>query len=140
MDEIAYTSDGAQDARTYLPEIGMLWSAWGIGVVAILLTHGGTSILWCVGVMVALMFLARSLQIRAEKLVPVDKREGNAADVVLRGGTTRDRALRDLAYGSEPMWAAPASAGRRGRWLLPRHFVIAVTILGPVSALLGPRL
>ena len=140
MDEIAYTFDGAQDARTYLPEIGMLWSAWVIGMVVILLTHGGTPILWSVGVMVAPMFLARSLQIRAEKLVPANKREGNAADVVLRGGTTRDRALRDLAYGSEPMRAALASADLSGRWLLPRHFVIAVTFLGLVFALLGPRL
>jgi len=140
LNEIAYTFDGAQDARIYLREIGVLWSVWVIGMVVILLTHGGTLILWSVAVMVALMFLARPLLSRAEKLVPMNKREGNAADVVLRGGTTRDRALRDLAYGSEPMRVALVSAGFSERWLLTRHFVIAVTILGLVFAILGPRL
>jgi hypothetical protein len=140
LDEIAYTFDGARDARIYLREIAVLWSVWVIGMIVILLTNGGTLILWSVAVMVVLMFLARPLLIRAEKLVPENKREGNTADVVLRGGTTRDRALRNLAYGSEPMRVALASAGLSERWLLARHLAIAVTILGLVLALAGQPL
>lgn len=137
MDEIVYTFEGPDDARSYLREIGLLWSVWVVGLVAILLTHGGILILSSIGVIVTLLTLARPLLARTEKLVPVNSREGNAAQAALRGGTTRDRVLRELAYGSEPVRAALDTAGLSQRWLIARHAVVAVTILGLVFVLFG---
>lgn len=139
LDEIEYTFVGPHDARTYLREVGVLWVVWVVGLFAILTTHGATLIIWSVGVVVALLFLARPLLTRTENLVPVNKREGSAAHVALRGGTTRDRVLRELAYGSRPVRAALDAAGLSRNWLVVRHFVIAATMLGLLSVLFWPN-
>jgi len=138
-DDTVYTFDGAEDARTYLGEIALLWSVWIVGMAGVLLTHGGTLILWSIGLLILLLSLGRPLLTRTEALVPVNESEGNAARTVLRGGTTRDRVLRELAYGTRPMRAALAVAGLNRRWLVTRHMVIALTILGLILVLLAPR-
>lgn len=132
MDEIAYNFDGPVDARTYLAEVAMLWLVWVVGLVAVLVSHGAVLIVFSIGLIVVLLVLARPLLVRAEALVPVNKKEGNAAQVALRGGTTRDRVLREFAYGRAPIEAALATAGLNRRWVYARDIVIAVTILGLV--------
>ena len=139
MDEIAYTFDGPQDARTYLREVGLLWLVWVLGLGVILVTSGLPLILVSLGVLATVLLLARPLLSRSESLVPVNAREDKAALSALRGGTTRDRVLRELAYGSEPVRAALAAAGLSKRWLVARHVVVAATILGLVYVLFGPR-
>jgi hypothetical protein len=139
LDEIVYTFDGPQDARTYLRQVGLLWLVWVVGLAVILVTSGTPLILWSLGLMATLLLLARPLLARTESLVPVNARGGNAALSALRGGTTRDRVLRDLAYGSAPVRAALAAAGLSNRWLVARHVVVAVTILGLLYVLFGPR-
>ncbi|MDX2342675.1 MAG: hypothetical protein QNL12_02505 [Acidimicrobiia bacterium] len=139
MNEIVYTFAGPHDARTYLRRVAILWSVWVVGLVVILLTHGVSLIFWSIGVLATIVLLARPLLTRAEALVPVNAREGNAALSALRGGTTRDRALRELAYGSEPVRAALDAAGLSRRWLFARHIVVAITLLGLVYVLFAPR-
>ncbi len=132
MDDISYTFDGPVDARAYLREVGRVWVVWVVGLLAVLATHGTTLILISIGLIVMLLLLARPLLIRAENLVPVNKKEGNAAQIALRGGTTRDRVLREFAYGRTPIQAALTTAGFNRRWVLARDVVIAATIVGLV--------
>ncbi len=139
LHDFAYTFDGAEDARTYLREIALLWSVWIVGMAAVLLSHGGALILWSVGLLILLLSLGRPLLTRAEELVPVNESEVKAVRNALRGGTTRDRVLRELAYGTRPVQAALAIAGLSRRWVVTRHVVVVLTILGLLFVLLAPR-
>jgi hypothetical protein len=127
--EIEYTFSSRRDAREYLREVALLWVVWVVGLVVILLVQGTLLVVTSLVVLVALGVLARPLLPRTEALVPVNKREGGAARAALRGGTTRDRVLRDLAYGDAPVIAALAAAGLSSRWMATRHMVVAVTLI-----------
>lgn len=140
MSEIEYTFSSAADARSYLREVGLLWGVWMVGLVAVLLTHGVTVLIVAVVLFTALLILARPLLPRTERLVPENKREGGAFETVLRGGTTRDRVLRELAYGVAPMEAALQKAGLSSRWVAARHIVIALTLLAFVYVVVVPLL
>ncbi len=140
METIEYTFDGAEDARTYLREIGLLWATWVVGLVAVMITNGVALIGLSVAVIAALILLARPLLPRTEALVPENKVEGGAIETAFRGGTTRDRVLRDLAYGVAPMEAALATAGLSSRWVAARHLVVAVTLLAFVFVVVAPLL
>ncbi|MCP4305892.1 MAG: hypothetical protein GY926_08055 [bacterium] len=139
MEDIAYTFDGPEDARTYLRQVGLLWLVWVVGLTVVLVTSGPPLIWVSIGLIATLLLLARPLLTRSESLVPANAQEDNAAVSALRGGTTRDRVLRELAYGSKPVRAALASAGMSEKWLIARHFVVAATLLGLVYVLFGPR-
>ena len=140
MDEIEYTFNGPGDARSYLREVGKLWGLWVVGLVAVLLSHGIALVVLSIGLLVSLMVLARPLLPRTEALVPVNRKEGGVVESALRGGTTRDRVLRDLAYGIAPIRAALAVAGLDPRWVLARHLVIAITLLAFAGVLVVPLL
>ena len=140
MDKIEYRFSDAQDARAYLGEVARLWAVWVVGLVVILLSHGTVLVVASISVLVGLIVLARPLLPRTEALVPVNKREGGAARAALRGGTTRDRVLRDLAYGDKPMRAALATADLSLWWLAARHSVIAATLIAFVFVVLEPLL
>ena len=140
VEDIEYTFSGADDARTYLREIGLLWGTWLVGLVAIMLTRGAVLIVVATLLFIALLVLARPLLPRTEELVPENKREGGALNAALRGGTTRDRVLRDLAYGVAPMSAALEVVGLSQRWVLARHAVIAATLLAFVYVVVVPLL
>lgn len=133
-----YTFGDEADARRYLREVGLLWLAWIIGLSGLLLSSALALFLWAVVTLGTLLFLARPLQRRAETMVPQNKVEGGKVDTVLRGGTTRDRVLRDLAYGTEPVLAALRTTGHSEHWVFARHVVIAVTLLGFLFVVLGP--
>jgi hypothetical protein len=140
MSEIEYTFSSPADARSYLREVGLLWGVWVIGLAAVLFTHGITLLIVAVVLFAALLILARPLLPRTEKLVPENRREGGKVETALRGGTTRDRVLRELAYGVAPIESALQAAGLSPRWVAARHMVIALTLLAFVYVLLVPLL
>lgn len=140
MTEIEYAFDGPADARAYLREVGTLWVVWIVGLAAVMFTHGVTLIIVAVVLLVSLLMLARPLLPRTEMLVPENRREGGKLETALRGGTTRDRVLRELAYGVAPMEAALDTAGYSPRWIVARHLVIALTILAFIGVIVVPVL
>lgn len=140
MEQVDYTFTGPEDARSYLREVARLWTVWVFGLTAVLFTHGMPLIFLSVALIATLILLARPLLPRTEALVPVNSREGGALDSALRGGTTRDRVLRELAYGTAPMEAALQVAGLSRRWLAARHIVIAATLLAFVYVIVVPLL
>ena len=130
MTEIEYAFDGPADARAYLREVGTLWAVWIVGLAAVMFTHGVTLIIVAAALLVSLLMLARPLLPRTEILVPENR----------RGGTTRDRVLRELAYGVAPMEAALDTAGYSPRWIVVRHLVIALTVLAFIGVIVVPVL
>jgi hypothetical protein len=139
LSDLIYTFDGPDDARLYLRQIGTLWAAWVVALVGLLIAHAFVLIVWGVVAVVGLLLLARPIQARAERVVPENQVEGGAVNTALRGGTTRDRALRELAYGTAPMRVALETAGLSQRWVVTRHLVVAVTLLGMAYVVFGPR-
>lgn len=139
MSDEAYTFNGAEDARVYLREVSTVWAVWVVGLAGLLATHAVVLIVWGVVVFVALYFAARPLQVRAETIVPENQVEDGKVNTVLRGGTTRDRVLRDLFYGTEPLQAALDEYGMSRRWVVVRHLVIALTFLALFYVVFGPR-
>ncbi len=139
MSDQVYTFNGAEDARVYLREVSTLWVVWIVGLAGLLVTHAVVLIVWGVAVFIALFFVARPLQRRAENMVPENKVEAGKVNTVMRGGTTRDRVLRDLFYGTGPLHAALDEYGMSRRWVVLRHLVIALTILAMVYVVFGPR-
>ena len=138
MSDVVYTFDGQADARAYLGEIGKLWTAWTVGLAAVMATNGVALLVIAVVLFGALLYLSRPLLPRTEKLVPENKREGGAIEAALRGGTTRDRVLRELAYGMAPLEAALETAGLSPRWVAARHLLIAVTVLAFIYVVVVP--
>lgn len=138
MDKQPYTFANRDDAARYLRQVGVLWTGWVIGLSGLLLTNALLVIFWGVATVVVLMFLARPLQRRAETMVPDNKVVGGKLDTALRGGTTRDRVLRDLAYGTEPFRAALNMVGRSEAWVAIRHLIIALTIFGLIYVVANP--
>ena len=139
MSDLIYTFDGPDDAGTYLRQIGTLWTAWVVGLGGLLVTNAAVLVVWAIVAFVGLLVLARPLQARAEGVVPENQVEGGVVNTALRGGTTRDRALRELAYGTTPMRVALRMVGASERWVIMRHLVVAITILGMVYVIFGPR-
>ena len=138
MTELVHTFEDPADARAYLREVSTAWGVWIFGLTALLVTSAVVLIVWAIVVIVALVFVARPLQRRAEQLVPDNKVEGGTVNVAMRGGTTRDRALRELFYGTKPLRAALAVAGMNERWVFIRHLVVALTILALFYVVFGP--
>lgn len=138
MSDVVYTFDGPADARSYLGEIGKLWTAWIVGLAAVMATDGVALLVIAVVLFGVLFYLSRPLLPRTEKLVPENKREGGAIEAALRGGTTRDRVLRELAYGVAPLEAALETAGLSPRWVAVRHLLIAVTVLAFIYVVVVP--
>lgn len=138
VDDLTYTFEGQDDASRYLRELALLWGAWVVGLAGLMLTNAIVLLVWGVGTVTVLVVMARPIQRRAERLVPDNKVEGGKVDTVLRGGTTRDRAIRDLAYGTEPLRIALRTVGFSERWVLVRHVIVALTVLGLVYVIANP--
>ena len=139
MTELVYQFDNPDEARAYLREVSTLWITWIIGLAGLMITHALLLVVWAVVVLVALYYAARPLQQRAEELVPENTVEGGKLNAALRGGTTRDRALRDYFYGTEPLEAALDAAGMSRRWVGLRHLMVALTLLSLLYVVFGPR-
>lgn len=140
MIDIEYAFSSPADARSYLREVGRLWAVWIVGLGLVLFTHGAALLISAAALLIFLLVLARPLLLRAEALVPENRREGGALDAAFRGGTTRDRALRELAYGVAPVSAALDAAGLSQRWVVLRHMVIALTLLALLYVVVLPLL
>jgi hypothetical protein len=140
VEDIDYTFDNAAEARRYLREVGLLWGAWLVGLIAVMFAHGVALLLIALSLLISLLALAKPLLPRTEALVPVNSREGGALEAALRGGTKRDRVLRELAYGVEPVRAALESAGLSTSWIAVRHIVVAATLIAFVVVVVAPML
>lgn len=116
---------GPDDASRYLADVMRLWIVWIVGL-AVLMTNSGTIlIVGGIAVIGLLLWFARPIQRRAERLVPVDTAIDRGS---LRGKTTtRDRALKAFAYGDEPLRAAVEMTGSSRVWLGVRMAVLALT-------------
>ena len=135
--QVVYAFDGEDDARAYLKELGILWGSWLVALV-LLVTVRELWLLLVVAVMAigSLLFFARPLQRRAAKLVPTDR-----AVLGKRGtpvGTLRDRTLKALAYGDEPLRAATDIVGGQRAWLLGRQLLLAASVAALVWVLVSP--
>ena len=131
--EVYQFIDGA-DAALYLRDVARLWAAWLLGLGVLMLTNGWFVVIGGVGVIGALLWLARPLQRRAETLVPDDKVYQKG--ILLPGkGTTRDRALKALAYGEAPLREAVRLAGQPGWWMQARLVMLGLTVLAFVAVI-----
>ncbi len=77
------------------------------------------------------------IQARSIRAVPENAVEGGALNTAFRGGTTRDRALRELLYGTAPLRIALSDLGLNPRWVVMRHLVVTLTIFAMVYIVLG---
>jgi hypothetical protein len=139
MAELTYEFDSPDEALAYLREVSKLWVVWIVGLAGLMVTNAVLLIVWAVVVLVSLALAVRPLQRRAEELVPENTVEGGKVNTVLRGGTTRDRALRDYLYGTKPLESALEAAGVSRHWVMIRHVVVLLTLLSLVYVVFGPR-
>jgi hypothetical protein len=117
------------DARSYLAEIGRLWTGWLITLFFLMTMRGLALLAVAVVGLIVMYTLAKPIQQRVYDRYPED-------EPLSRGGTKRDRALRGLVYGTEPLRTALALAGSSPRWVLARHVVVAATVAGFVWVLI----
>ncbi len=135
MSESSWGFADGSDAHRYLSDVARLWLGWLAGLAALMFTQGWLVVAAGVVTVGALLFLARPLQIRAAALVPKDTLVGSRFNVVGRG-TERDKVLKALAYGREPLEEAVALSGSY-TWLpRARSLMIAATIVAFVFVLL----
>ena len=139
MSDSIYTFTDPDDAWTYLREVSTVWVFWIVGLAGLMVTHAVVLIVWAVLVLVGLLFVTRPLQRRAERLVPDNKVEAGKVNTALRGGTTRDRVLRELFYGTGTLRSALEVTGLSRHWVVVRHLVVALTLLALVYVVFGPR-
>jgi hypothetical protein len=132
----------AADAASYLREVGVLWTTWLVGLVALVAGSGLLVVVLGVLVIAALLWVARPLQARAANLVPEDSVTGGKRSILAGRNTERDLVLRQLAYGDAPLSAAIAVSGSGRWWLTARRVLVGLTIVAFVFVLitltLGP--
>lgn len=134
---IEFDFDDAEDAAAYLAELRRLWTAWAVGLAALFLTTALLVFAAAIFVIGALLVLARPLQRRAERISPAAPRvRGDDKGLIPGRGVQRDRVLRALAYGEEPLRRAVEVAGASPIWLLARRAILGVTLAAFVGVLI----
>ncbi|HEY5728061.1 MAG TPA: hypothetical protein VIV08_05565 [Acidimicrobiia bacterium] len=127
MDGDTWGLTTAAEARAYLGEVGRLWLGWMAGLAVLVLSTGWGVLIGGVAVMVLLVWLSRPLQARTDRLMA-----GGALVVDAPSpsgwGSPRERTMRRLAYGAEPIAAAVELAGAGRWWLVARWVMIAATV------------
>jgi len=117
----------ADDAAAYLTDLLRLWTAWTLGMVALLVTRGVVAMVAGIVVIVVLVVLVRPLQRRAATVEGANEPAGGFSFGRQRLG--RDVAVRELAYGRRPVVEALERTGRSSLWLWARTAVIAFTAI-----------
>lgn len=120
-------SDGA-DATSYLREVGVLWGVWGVGLVALFAIRGLGLIAVGLVLLVTLLFAARPLQRRAAAVKATDEGKPSTWAIATGRATPRDRAIRELSYGSAPVQAALDKIGASRNWVFMRHLLVVATV------------
>lgn len=128
QDEIDYTFADRDDAVRYLRDLVRLWAAWVIALAGLASRNPIVLIVWGAVVLTVLIFMMRPMQRRAAELVPEDRAVA-ATRGLARGTSLRDRAVHELAYGTEPLRAALRAVGMSERWLVMRQVMFALTLL-----------
>lgn len=134
QDEIEYTFADRDDAVRYLRELARLWAAWVVALAGLVSTNPLVLMFWGAASLTVLIILMRPLQRRAAELVPEDRVVAGSKGLA-RGATLRDRAIRDLTYGSEPPRVALRAVGMSERWLVMRLVVFALTLVAFMYAI-----
>jgi len=121
------------DARAYLGEVGRLWLGWIVGLAALVFLEGWPVVVAGVAVMLTLVWLIRPLQARTDRLIPEDTAAAGGHGKRAGWGSSRDRMMRRLAFGVEPIAAAVDVAGAGRWWLAARWLVIGATVAAVVT-------
>jgi hypothetical protein len=127
MDGDTWGLTSAAEARAYLGEVGRLWLGWLAGLAVLVLSTGWGVVIGGIAVMVLLVWLSRPLQARTDRLV-ADGVVGGDAPSSAGWGSPRERTMRRLAYGAEPIAAAVELAGAGRWWLAARWVMIGATV------------
>jgi hypothetical protein len=127
MDGDTWGLTTAAEARAYLGEVGRLWLGWLAGLAVLVLSTGWGVVIGGVAVMALLVWLSRPLQARTDRLV-ADGVVGGDAPSAAGWGSPRERTMRRLAYGAEPIAAAVELAGAGRWWLAARWVMIGATV------------
>jgi hypothetical protein len=127
MDGDTWGLTSAAEARAYLGEVGRLWLGWLAGLAVLVLSTGWGVLIGGIAVMALLVWLSRPLQARTDRLV-ADGVVGGGAPSAAGWGSPRERAMRRLAYGAEPIAAAVELAGAGRWWLAARWVMIGATV------------
>lgn len=127
-DEAAWGFADRGDAAQYLRDVIRLWIAWIVGLAVLMTNNGPVLIGGGILVIGLLLWFARPIQRRAESLVPNDEAYDRGSPLLAKG-TTRDRALKALAYGEEPLREALLLTDGSRVLLYARRAVIGLTVL-----------
>ena len=126
--DVEWHFEGPEDGAAYRAEVARLWAAWMIGMGALVFAESGLIWLAGIGVLVVVLLLARPLQARAARIVPED----DLPELKMsspRRRSTRDRVLRELAFGEAPLRAS----GGGPSWIWARRIVVISTSVVPVA-------
>lgn len=124
MDQWRWAS--ADAARSYLRDLGRLWSVWALALGGMFTTRGTVLVVLSLGAFVVLVALSRPVQGHVDFVtVPEEMRSRMAK---LRGGTDRDHASRQLLYALGPIRAAAEMTGGSSVWVWARHGIVGGTV------------
>ena len=128
-EHIEYTFADQADARSYLTDVTRLWIAWLIALALLMTTNGLVLVVVGFAVVAGWVILGRPIQRRAEAMVPDDPVPDETPAEAAQRRRVRDRVVKQLTFGAEPLEAALEAAGldRRIAWL--RWVMIAATVL-----------
>ncbi len=135
MTETDWGFSGSDDARAYLGEVRRLWVAWTAALAALVFVDNLWVLVAGAAAIGLLLWFGRPLQARAARVVPEDSVVGGRWGVVGKG-TARDRALREFAYGKEPLAVAVEMTSASSLWLTARVVVVGTTVAAFLFVLL----
>ena len=124
MDQWKWAS--ADAARSYLRDLGRLWSVWALALGGMFTTRGTVLVVLSLVAFVVLVALSRPVQGHVDFVtVPEEMRSRMAK---LRGGNDRDHASRQLLYALGPIRAAAELTGGSPVWVWARHGIVGGTV------------
>lgn len=128
----------AEDARSYLTEVGRLWLVW-IATLALLFLFQQWWALLAIGAgfLLGIVVLGRPLQERAQRVADPDAMTGSALQTALGKNRKRDMALRRLMYGEAPLREAIALTGTTSLLIWVRRLILVATAAAFVWVMVG---
>lgn len=118
--------ESADAARSYLRDLGRLWTVWALALGGMFTTRGTVLIVLSLGAFVVLVMLSLPVQKHVDSVTPPQDERSRLAK--LRGGNERDHASRQLLYALGPIRAAAEMTGGSGVWVWARHGIVGGTL------------
>ena len=119
--------EDAADARKYLAEVGRLWAVWVGGLGALALSRGGVAFLIGGALLLVMFVLMKPLQQRVQTRFGTDSAARKSEP--RRTLSARDKALRQLTYGSGPFAEALSKGGLPSALKVLPWLVIGATLV-----------